>query len=523
MTVNRSEQLERLKKETFDLVVIGGGATGSGIAFDATLRGYKVALIDSGDFASQTSSKSTKLLHGGVRYLEKAFKELDLSQFSLVKSGLEERSIVMKIAPHLSRPLPILIPVYSWFQAGYYLAGIKVYDMLARKHSIGGSRFVSRNDVERYFPKIRAEELKGAILYYDGQFDDARLNVGLAISAIHQGAAAANYVKALNFDHQDGKITGCLVEDQLNEDSWMIKGKIFVNATGPFADSIRKIDNPSLPDTMVGSVGTHLILDHSYAPKSAGLLIPKTSDGRVLFLLPWENQTLVGTTDLPVAIERDPEPTEQEINYLIEHLNKYLGLEISPLDVKAAWAGIRPLVSEGNSKKTAKLSRDFTIEKSASGLYSIMGGKWTSYRKMGEKLIDRIIQDGELSSCECQTTYSPIVGGEPPWEGMFTTLDIFEQDVSEHLYRAYGTRCVDVANLAIERGLEKRLHPEYPFIEGEVVWAVQEEMATSVEDVLARRVRLKMLDEKAGREVSERVSELIRQTVKNETEVSGGR
>lgn len=517
MKVDRNLQIERLKKETFDLVVIGGGATGAGIAFDAVLRGCKVALIDAGDFASQTSSKSTKLLHGGVRYLETAFKELDFSQFSLVKSGLEERATILKIAPHLSKPLPILIPVYRWLQAGYYWAGIKVYDFLAGKRTIGNSRFVSKKDVEKYFPKIRTDELKGAILYYDGQFDDARLNVSLAISSIHHGAAAANYVKVVDFEHLNGKLIGALVEDQAEGDSWVIKGKVFVNAAGPFADKLRLLDNPSLPRKMVGSVGTHLVFDRSFAPKAVGLLIPKTSDGRVLFLLPWENQTLVGTTDIPVEVKQDPKPTEEEINYLIEHLNKHLGLGVSRKDVRASWAGIRPLISEERSKKTAKLSRDFSIEKSASGLYSIMGGKWTSYRKMGEMLIDRMIQDGELFCKHCQTAYSPIVGGEVPWEGMLDSLEMFDQEIIDHLYRAYGTKCVDVAKLAIERGLEERLHPDHPFIEGEVVWAVQEEMAINVEDVLSRRVRLMMLDEKAGCEVLERVKELIL----DETKVGG--
>ncbi len=509
MNIDRNQQLDRLKKETFDLVVIGGGATGSGIAFDAALRGYKVALIDSGDFAGQTSSRSTKLLHGGVRYLEKAFKEFDFSQFSLVKSGLKERSTVLKIAPHLSRPLPILIPVSSWFQAGYYWMGIKVYDLLSWSHTIGKSRFISKEEVEKYFPAINADQLKGAIMYFDGQFDDARLNVSLAVSTIHEGGVAANYVKVVDFQHLDGKLTGALVEDQVDDDSWVIKAKVFVNATGPFADKIRRMDNPSLSKMMVGSIGTHIVLNKSYAPKSTGLLIPKTSDGRVLFLLPWENQTLVGTTDLPVDIQRDPQTSDEEVEYLIEHLKKYLGLEVAPSDVLAKWSGIRPLVSEKNSSKTAKLSRDFTIEKSASGLYSIMGGKWTSYRKMGEKLVDRMIQDGELPKHECQTAFTPVVGGEVPWEGMFDQLDDFDGDVQEHLYRAYGTKCVDVATLASRNGLKKRLHPDYPYIEAEVVWAVQQEMAINEEDVLLRRVRLMMLDEKAGEHVKARVSELI--------------
>ena len=512
MKVDRSEQIRRLKKESFDLLVIGGGATGSGVAFDAALRGLSVALVDSGDFSGQTSSKSTKLLHGGVRYLEKAFKELDFSQFKLVKAGLEERSTVLKIAPHLSRPLPIIIPVYSWFQASYYWAGIKAYDLLSGRHTIGKSRFISKEVVQQYFPKMDRTRVKGAILYFDGQFDDARLNVSLVLSTIHQGSAASNYVKVIDFEYLDGKVVGALVEDQETQETWTVKAKAFVNATGPFSDQIRKLDNPSVPKTMVGSIGTHLVIKQDFAPKHTGILIPKTSDGRVLFLLPWQGHTLVGTTDIPINIAPDSVPSDDEVAYLLDHLRKYLGIRVSSEDILAKWSGIRPLVSEGNAKKTAKLSRDFVIERSASGLYSLMGGKWTSYRKMGEKLLNRMIEDETLPKCQdCQSNFSPVIGGEPPWEGMDDALQAYDEDIQQHLYHAYGTRCVDVVKLAKDRNLEKRLHPNHPLIEAEVVWAVLEEMAIHPDDVLSRRVRLKMLDQAATDEVKERVIELMKQ------------
>lgn len=512
MKVERGELIQKLKNQSFDILVIGGGATGSGIAYDAALRGLRVALVDSGDFSGQTSSKSTKLLHGGIRYLEKAFKEFDFSQFSLVKAGLEERSTVLKIAPHLSRSLPIIIPVYSKFQACYYWAGIKVYELLSGKHTIGKSRYISKKDVLHYFPKIDCKKMKGAILYFDGQFDDARLNVSLALSTIYQGGVAANYVKVIDFEYVDGKVVGALVEDQESQQTWSVKAKAFVNATGPFSDQIRKLDNPSVPRTMVGSIGTHIIINHEFSPKQVGVLIPKTSDGRVLFLLPWERHTLVGTTDIPVNIAPDPEPSNEEVDYLLEHLRKYLGIQVTTDDVLAKWSGIRPLVSEGNGKKTAKLSRDFVVERSASGLYSILGGKWTSYRKMGEKLLDRMISDEALVKCyDCQTTFSPVIGGDPPWEGLEDSLLEFDQDIQDHLYQAYGTRSIDVAHLAKERNLEGRLHPSHPFIEAEVVWAVLEEMAIHPDDVLQRRVRLMMVDQKAAEEVRDRVAQLMEQ------------
>lgn len=512
MKTDRKLQIQRLKQESFDLLVIGGGATGAGIAFDAALRGLSVALLDAGDFSGQTSSRSTKLLHGGVRYLEKAFKELDFSQFSLVKAGLEERSTVLKIAPHLSRPLSIIIPIYSWFQAGYYWAGIKAYDLLSAGHTIGKSRYISKDDVQQYFPAMNTEKIKGAILYFDGQFDDARLNVSLALSTIHQGGAAANYVKVLDFEYLDGKVIGALVEDQESQETWIVKAKAFVNATGPFADVIRQLDNPSVPKTVVGSIGSHLVINQKFAPKQVGLLIPKTSDGRVLFLLPWQDHTLVGTTDIPIGITTDPVPSDEEVNYLLEHLRRYLGMDISPKDILSKWSGIRPLVSSEKDKKTAKISRDYVIERSASGLYSIMGGKWTSYRKMGEDLLDHMIADEALPKCrDCQTEYSPIIGGEPPWEGMHDALQEYDLDVQDHLYHAYGTRSVEVVKLAKELNLGKRLHPEHPYIEAEVVWAVSEEMAVLPEDVLCRRMRLKMLDENAANSVLSKVEGLMKQ------------
>jgi glycerol-3-phosphate dehydrogenase len=512
MDVSRNAQINRLKKEYFDVLVIGGGATGSGIVLDAALRGYKAALVERGDFSSQTSSHSTKLLHGGVRYLERAFKKLDFDQFRLVKSSLKERAEVMKLAPHLSRPLPIVIPVQSWFQAAYYWAGIKAYDFLSGKHQIGKSRFISKPAVEKYFPKMHIDGLKGGILYFDGQFDDARLNISIVLTALFYGASTANYVKVVDLHHQDGRLCSVQVQDQLSEDSWEVKSKVVVNATGPFADEVRLLDNLSIKPRLIGSIGSHLVLDDSFAPVQAGLLIPKTADGRVLFVLPWQGKTLVGTTDIPSPIQYNPKPTEAEEEYLLEHLEKYLGFRVQTQAIQARWAGIRPLISEEGEHKSAQLSREYVIEKSHSGMYSILGGKWTSYRKMGEELLNRIESDGELIPAHsCQTHTTPLVGGEPPWEGWQEALKDYDQDIQDHLYQAYGTRSVDIVNLARERKLKSRLHPNYPYVEAEVVWAVEKEMAMTPEDILSRRLRLMMLDQKAGSEVFPRVVELTEQ------------
>ncbi len=509
--ISRKQQINRLKKEQFDLLVIGGGASGAGIAFDAALRGYRTALVDAGDFGGQTSSKSTKLIHGGVRYLEQAFTELDPSRLSFVKSSLKERSIILKIAPHLSRPVSIVIPAFSWFQVCYYWLGMKIYDFLSSGRQIGKSRFFSKTKVFNYFPEMKkSNRLKGGILYFDGQFDDARLNLSLILSSMHQGTAAANYVRVVDFHHRRGLLSSAVVEDRFSQEKWEVEARAIVNATGPFSDRLRQMDNPFLSPKMVGSIGTHLVLNKKFSPKGVGILIPKTSDGRVLFLLPWKNYTLVGTTDIPTGISENPYPSEEEVEYLLKHLKDYLGIAATSEDIYSKWSGIRPLVLENKSANTAKLSRDFVIEKSASGLYSLMGGKWTSYRKMAETLLDKIIENGDLPQYkECQTMFTPVEGGEALWEGVFEFLSCYDQDIQDHLYQTYGSKSVDVVKLAKDKGLEKRLHPDHPYIEAEVLWSVLEEMAVKPDDFLNRRIRLMMLDQNAADQVIAKVEKLM--------------
>ena len=308
--MNRKAQLEQLQQGTFDVLVIGGGATGTGVALDAVSRGLKTALVERDDFSAGSSSRSTKLVHGGVRYLEQAVKGLDRTQFNLVRDALKERAVLLDNAPHLAHPLPILTPLYNWFQIPYMMIGLKLYDTLAGRANLKSSRFVGREEALRRFPMLKKEGLRGAVLYYDGQFDDARMNVSLALTAAHEGAAVANHLEVTKLLKAGGRIAGASVRDTLSGETWDIRAKVVVNATGPFTDAIRHLDDADAAPMLTASSGVHIVLDGHFSPPGTGLLIPQTDDGRVLFLLPWLGYTLFGTTDHPAAIEPNPQPSE---------------------------------------------------------------------------------------------------------------------------------------------------------------------------------------------------------------------
>ena len=482
MTPLREKQLQSLKNEVFDILVIGGGATGSGIALDAALRGYKTALVEAEDFGSGTSSKSTKLIHGGVRYLEDAVKHFNIKEFNLVQEALHERTTILKIAPHIVEWLGIVVPVYSVWQKWYYGVGMKLYDLISGSHTLNKSHFVSKEKVLELFPHIKSEGLKGGIMYYDGQFNDSRLNLTLILTSISHGASIANYVSVIKLNKTDGRLSSATVKDGFTGEEWEIKAKIIVNATGPLTDKIRFLDDPEITPVVRASSGTHIILDRKYSPKLTGLLIPKTSDGRVLFLLPWMGSTLAGTTDIACETLQDPKPSEKEIQFIIDHLNKYLDHPISKDEIKSSWCGIRPLVREAHVPGTSQLLRDYKIIVSSSKLYSIVGGKWTSYRKMACDLIDTIIKNGDLhKKGKCMTDQTVLVGGD---------------------------RAKAIDALAKE-GFSNRLAEGYPFIEAEVIYAMRNEYACTEMDILARRTRLYTLDQKAAEKALPRVRELM--------------
>ncbi len=510
--MRREEKLNRLKREIFDILVIGGGATGAGIALDGASRGLKVALVEKNDFASGTSSRSTKLLHGGVRYLELAVKQLDRGQLHLVKEALHERATLLKIAPHLTRVLPIVTPLYKWLEIPYYRIGLKAYDWLAGKTNLAPSRAVSPKEIISYFPNLKSNRLKGGTLYYDGQFDDARMAVSLILTSIDLGAVPLNYIEITELIKENGKIRGANIHDLIDGEKFPIRAKSVINATGPFADSIRKMDDPNLSPLLNASSGIHIILNKKLLGSDVGLLFPKTEDGRVLFMLPWLENTLVGTTDNPAKVEVNPKPTEEDIRYLLDHISKYLEVPIHRKDILSAWSGLRPLVSNSHISGTSNLSRDHFIEVSKAGLVSIIGGKWTTYRKMAIDTVNSAIQEGNLFPIgPSRTEEIQLIGAENYHAEQIKELQQkyeIDLDIAQHLSHAYGDQAEKV--LQIEEGKYlARLADPHPFIEAELFYTIENEMAEHAIDILARRMRFGFLDIQAMLKSLPRAIELI--------------
>jgi len=510
----RADAVERLKTSAFDILVIGGGATGTGIALDAATRGFRVGLVERYDFGSGTSSRSTKLIHGGVRYLEQAFKKLDRAQYNLVRHALAERAIFMKIAPHLSRRITLLAPTYTRGEELYYWLGLKIYDMLAGKRGIGSTRLHSRAAALAEFPALSAAKLKGAVAYYEGQFDDARMNIALALTAERAGAAIVNYTQVVGFVKEGGSIGGVQVRDTIGDAAFEIHARVVINATGPFTDVIRQLDDPAAQPVLQTSSGVHIVVSGELCPPDTGMFIPKTDDGRVLFLLPWMGKTLIGTTDEPAEPVDHPIAGEADLAYLIKHVSRYLERPLTRGDVLAAWSGLRPLFAGKHAagRGTAKLVRDHVIFESPSGLVTVTGGKWTTYRQMASDAVDHLVRErGLVEKSPCITATLRLVGGDGyRSDGARELVQKFgfDRDIAEHLNHAYGDRAESVAALTAQ-GLGKRLSDGYPYIEAEVVWAAREERAESVMDVLARRTRLAFLDRAGATHCIERVVELL--------------
>ncbi len=510
----REQQLEQLKTgQTFDLLIIGGGATGCGVALDAATRGLKVALVEKNDFSEGTSSRSTKLVHGGVRYLEAAVKKLDRVQYHLVKDGLKERFRLLKNAPHLSNRLPLVTPLYRWIDVPYVYIGLKLYDLLSGKRHIGRSQLLSRKQALRRFPMLKEAGLKAGVLYYDGQFHDARMALSLALTAERHGATISNHVAVTGLIKEESRICGAELTDSLTGASWTIHAKGVINATGVFSDRIRKMDNPDASEIISASSGIHIVLDKRFAPPDTGLMIPETDDGRVLFVLPWENHALIGTTDEPAEISEHPKPLEEEIDYLLRHITRYFNLQVKRSDIKAAWSGLRPLVRDPEAVDTASLARDHVIEVSQDGLLTIAGGKWTTYREMAMDTVDQALKTFRLAAPTpgCQTRHLPILGGANYHaQGEQTLIEKygFAADVAAYLQRTYGDQAEQVARLAApHKGI--RLVKGHPILEAEVLYAVRCEMAERVIDVLARRMPLARLDIAASKAAVPRVLEIM--------------
>ncbi|XP_058078054.1 glycerol-3-phosphate dehydrogenase SDP6, mitochondrial-like isoform X2 [Magnolia sinica] len=429
---SRAEQESALSGSSsdrpLDLLVIGGGATGSGVALDAATRGLRVGLVERDDFSSGTSSRSTKLLHGGVRYLEKAVFNLDYGQLKLVFHALEERNRVIQNAPHICRALPTMTPCFSWFEVVYYWVGLKAYDLVAGPRILHLSQYYSVHEAVSIFPTLSREcngrKLKGAVVYYDGQMDDSRLNIGLACTAALAGAAVLNHAEVISVlkDDNSGQVIGAHVRDNLTGNEFNVYAKVVVNAAGPFCDALRKMADSTTPNIICPSSGAHVVLPDYYTPEGMGLIVPKTKDGRVVFMLPWQGKTLAGTTDSGSEITSLPQPREEEIDFIMHAISDYLNIKVRRSDILSAWSGIRPLATDPSAKDTASISRDHIVDVDRHGLITIMGGKWTTYRSMAEDTVDAAIKHGKLEpSNSCVTAHLPIVGAYG-WEPLFFTM-----------------------------------------------------------------------------------------------------
>ncbi|HQW29249.1 MAG TPA: glycerol-3-phosphate dehydrogenase/oxidase [Verrucomicrobiales bacterium] len=465
--MNRNAQLIRFAdaSEQWDIIVIGGGATGLGIAVDAATRGYRTALLEQADFAEGTSSKSTKLIHGGVRYLRSG-------EIGLVRESLRERGRLLRNAPNVVIPLPFVVPAYRWYERAFYGVGMTIYDLLAGKLGMGPTGHLSAKSVAVQIPNLLQNGLYGGTLYWDGQFDDARLAIAMARTAVANGAAVANHVQVEELVRESGRIAGVVARDQLDGRDYRLRGRVVINATGVFTDSVRRMDDPGAEAVIRPSQGIHLVLDRRFLGGETAVMIPSTEDGRVLFVIPWQNRVILGTTDTePVPIELHPKPLAEEIDYLIRHAGRYLAEAPTHADIRATFAGLRPLVSppKGTSGTSAQLSRSHSIFVSDSGLLTITGGKWTTYRQMAEDAVDRAAQLGGLPVQPCLTADLTLLDAVPEAGGAL-------------------------------------LDPDLPYRTGDVERAVEVEMAMTLDDVLSRRLRASFLDEAASRRCAPQVA-----------------
>lgn len=491
--MQRHESIERLRHASapFDILIVGGGATGLGAAVDAASRGHSVALIEQDDFAKGTSSRSTKLVHGGVRYLKQG-------NISLVLEALRERGRLTKNAPHLVRDQAFVIPSYKWWEGPFYGIGMKVYDQLAGKLGLSPSRMLSRRETIEAIPTVETRHLTGGVIYHDGQFDDARLALNLAQTAAELGGVLVNYCKCVGLIKEKGVIGGVLVKDMESGGEFEVRARAVINATGVFVDSIRKFEDPQAPTLVAVSQGIHFVLPKDFLPGEAAIMVPKTADGRVLFAVPWHDVVVVGTTDTPLpGASLEPRALEEERDFVMEHARLYLTKDPTDSDVLSVFAGLRPLVKSGDAANTAALSRDHTIIVSETGLITITGGKWTTYRKMAEDVIDHAETVAGVDPRRCHTEGLQIHG----WT---------QKTIEARNLRPYGADAPKVERvLAEEAAYADKLHPALPYQAGEVIWQAREEMARTVEDVLSRRTRALLLNARASIEAAPKVAALL--------------
>jgi len=477
--MNRTEMVARVREreKSWDFIIIGGGATGIGCAVDAASRGFSVLLLEQSDFGKGTSSRSTKLVHGGVRYLAQG-------NISLVREALKERGILLGNAPHLVQKMAFIVPCYSVWDKVFYGAGLKIYDFLSGKYSFGKSKVLSKRETLERLPNIKSKNLCGGVVYFDGQFDDTRLLINLAQTACASGANLIHYTRVTEIiKGENGKIAGVKFQDAETGEIFESKAKVVINATGAFSDFIRKLSDKNSKNIIAPSRGIHLVFSKEFLPSENALMIPKTSDDRVLFAIPWHNQTLIGTTDTPIEkAELEPKALEKEIDFILKTAGNYLAKPPKREDILSVFVGIRPLVNSENTKNTAALSRDHTIEIDDANLLTITGGKWTTYRRMAEDAVNQAIKIAGLSEKKCITE----------------DLKIYSADIE------------NIQKLIKENPeLAEKIHKDLPYRKAEIIYAVKNEMAQTVEDILARRTRALFLNARAAIEIAPKIAEIM--------------
>jgi len=496
--MKRQEMVEALlakRSKQWDVCVIGGGATGLGVAVDAASRGYSTLLLEQYDFSKGTSSRATKLVHGGVRYLQQG-------NIKLVTEALHERGILRRNAPHLVKDQSFIVPNYKWWEGPYYGIGLKVYDWMAGSLGLGKSRLLSREETLELAPTLDAEGLRGGVLYHDGQFDDARLAIHLAQTAVDHGAVVLNYCKVEQLLKTGGVIAGLKARDMIGGSEWEVQAKVVINATGVFTDSVLRMDDPASQAIIAPSQGVHLMLDKDFLPGEAAILVPHTDDGRVLFAVPWHDKIIIGTTDTPVKqIDIEPRALPEEVDFILQQIGRYLRRAPGPGDIRSIFAGLRPLV-KSSSRKTAELARDHLIVVSESGLVTVTGGKWTTYRRMAEDTVNTAIARGKLAERSCVTGNLPIHGA--------MAVDFADP---QHYH---GSDAAKIRELAADVRWSGKLHPRLPYLLAEIVWAAREEMCMTVEDALSRRTRSLLLDARAAIACAEPVAALLAAELKRD-------
>lgn len=484
-------RIESDSSSGWDMIIIGGGATGLGVALDAVSRGFKTLVLEQADFSKGTSSRSTKLVHGGVRYLAQG-------NIDLVREALRERGLLQRNAPHLVQNEIFVIPNYSWWDKFFYAVGLKVYDLLSGKLSLGKSMGISKSETVSRIPTINSEGLKGGVIYHDGQFDDSRLSVNVAQTILENEGSVLNYCEVTGLLKENGKIKGVQAVDRETGKEYTFKGKAVINATGVFTDEILTMDKKDHKNIVRPSQGVHLVFDKEFLPGEDAIMIPKTDDGRVLFAVPWHNKVVVGTTDTPLD-EHSLEPTalEKEIEFILDTAKKYLSKVPTRKDVLSVFAGLRPLAApQGDSTKTKEISRSHKVMISDSGLITITGGKWTTFRKMGEDTVDKAISENFLPRKKSASEDLPVHGA----------ADV-DFDNPHYFYGSDNDKIDAIIKENSELG--EKIHPDYPYRKADAVWAARNEMARTVEDFLARRIRILFLDARAAIDMAPAVASLM--------------